>query len=388
MSFAARTLLRPALCLLLAACSRGGDAGDDPTAQADLAGEAGGPAGSGRCESDPIVHPEAAPEPGAGPSDLAFSAVDGFTVPAALGQAEAREVFTSAAAFERYFGAPAPGVDFSKRWVFFYSAGQRATDGFVPSVSRVRTVDDQVRIDTGLEAPGAGCAVKMEPSRPALLVAFDRPALPLCRATYHHVAATRACVPAEPGPACGGTLTDRGIDELVTTRPRASIPSETTYTPYSSKSVSLGGYATARFSRVCKSEAECDPWAPVTLSGDYYNGQAYFYREGATQRLILISRVIPYQVNIGGGMFKSCYRFAAGMGDLVKQMDGSTQGTLRLTEDSGCYSGGATANGDSFRLGPVSGAFADRCFRLTERKRETLGVASFRETLTTVTGSW
>src|SRR5687767_12791427 len=46
------------------------------------------------------------------------------------GTSETRRVFTSAAAYERYFGHPAPDVDFSREWVFFYSAGVKPTGGY------------------------------------------------------------------------------------------------------------------------------------------------------------------------------------------------------------------------------------------------------------------
>ncbi len=380
-----KTLQAPLLCLLLAGCSRGSP--DDLPVPGDMA-PGDEPAGTGRCEADPVVHPEAAPDPGTAPDDLAFTPITGLVPGPGLGQAETREVFTSAAAFERYFGVPAPGVDFDKRWVLFYSPGSKATDGYVPSVTRLRVVDGEVRVDTALESPGPSCPIKNESTRPVVLVAFDRPALSTCRATYHHAATTRACVPAEPGPACDGLLTDRGIDDLVTGRPPAMITSYSYEAVFAPKSVSLGNYRTGRWSRVCKSETECDPWAEVMLTGDYYLGQAYYYRDGMSQMLILVSTLYPYQFNIGGGMYKSCYRLADGDDDLVKKMTGETVATITLAEHSGCVQGGTTGNSDNFRLGPLTGRLADRCFRLTDRKRETLGVSSFRETLTAVTGSW
>ncbi len=383
---ASRPLLVSTLCLLVAACSEGGGSGTPIDPQPDMATEV---TGSGRCESDPIVHPETMLDTTTGATDLAFASVTGFAIPAQLGQTETREIFTSAAAFERYFGAPAPSsIDFGKSWVFFYSAGSKSTDGYVPAVARIRTVADQVRVDTSLEIPGAACAVATVVTRPSVLVAFARPTLSLCRSTYHHLETTKMCVPPEPGPACTGTLTDRGIDEMLTTRPRAMIPSESGFTAYNPNSVSIGNYQTGSWTRVCKSATECDPWAQDTLTGDYYTGSASFYREATAMRLILVSPIIGYQVNIGGGMNKSCFRYAKGMGDMMKQASGSTQVAVQLVESSGCYIGGATANGDSFRLGPVSGVFADRCFRLTQNKQTVIGVNSYRENLVVVSGSW
>lgn len=383
-----RPLLISSLCLLLSACSGGSDPGSSVD-MGDVPDLSTATEGSGRCESDPVIHSETTIDTKTDPSDLTFATVANVTVPAALGQTETREIFTSSAAFERYFGTQAPSsIDFGKQWVFFYSAGNKSTDGFVPTVHRIRVVGDEVRVDTSLEAPSAACQVASQVSRPAILVAFARPSLPLCRSTYHHTATTRMCVPPEPGVQCSGKLTDRSIDELLTTRPKATIPSESGFSAYSSASVSLGLYKTEQYTRTCKDVGDCDAWAKVTLSGDYYTGNASFYYSGSTKRLILISSIIGYQVNIGGGMFKNCFRYTKGMSDINRTASFDADVSISTAESSGCYSGGATANGDSFRLGPVSGIFADRCFRLTQGKQTAIGVNSYKETLTIVSGSW
>lgn len=383
-----RPLVMSSLCLLLSACSGGSDPGSSVD-MADSPDMTMVNEGSGRCESDPIVHTETMIDTKTDPADLSFSAVTGFTVPAQLGQSETREIFTSSAAFERYFGTQAPSsIDFSKQWVFFYSAGNKSTDGFVPSVHRIRTVGDEVRVDTSLEAPSAACQVTTQVTRPVILAAFARPTLALCRSTYHHTATTRMCVPPEPGVQCSGKLTDSGIDEMMTTRPKASIPSESGFSPYASESVSLGLYKTEQYTRTCKDVGVCDAWANVPLTGDYYTGNASFYYSGSTKRLILITSIFGYQVNIGGGMFKNCFRYSKGMNDIHREASGDATVLISLAESSGCYSGGATANGDTFRLGPVVGTFADHCFRLTQDKQTAIGVNSYKETLTIVSGTW
>ncbi len=382
-----RPLLFASLCLIASACSGGTNPGStvdggDP----DLTMTSGG---SGRCESDPVVHAETTIDTKTDPSDLAVSAVAGFAIPAAIGQTETREIFTSAAAFERYFGTQAPSsIDFASQWVFFYSAGAKSTDGFVPTVHRIRTVGDEVRVDTSLEAPSASCQVANQASRPTILAAFARPSLSLCRSTYHHTDTTRMCIPPEPGVQCSGKLTDRGIDDIVTTRPKASIPSESGYSSYSSASYSLGSYKTEQYTRTCRDTGDCDAWVKGSLLGDYYTGNASFYSSGSTRRLILISSVIGYQVDIGGGMSKACFRYTKGMSDINRTAAGDADLAISMAENSGCYAGGSSANSDSFRLGPVSGIFADRCFRLTQGKTTTLGVNSYKETLTIVSGTW
>ena len=80
-----RPLVMSSLCLLLSACSGGSDPGSsvDMTDSPDMTMVS---EGSGRCESDPVVHVETMIDTTTNPSDLSFSAVTGFTVPAQLGQ--------------------------------------------------------------------------------------------------------------------------------------------------------------------------------------------------------------------------------------------------------------------------------------------------------------
>jgi hypothetical protein len=137
-------------------------------------------------------------------ADITVRSLSGVSVPSALSRSETRRLYKTAAAFRADFGATPRGVDFSRDWVVFYSAGARPTGGFVARVQRVRTTDSgaTLKVTTSLESPAADCLVTQAPTRPHALVAF-RPPSPRPRYTRFYRADTtrecgRACVSPQP----------------------------------------------------------------------------------------------------------------------------------------------------------------------------------------------
>ncbi len=112
------------------------------------------------------------------------------------GEVETRVVLTSRAAYASYFGHAAPaGLDFSREWVFFYSAGIRSTGGYeatVASISLSRS-GKTLYVATHLRSPGAGCAVTFALSKPHAIVAFRRPSTRPTAARASHSDETREC---------------------------------------------------------------------------------------------------------------------------------------------------------------------------------------------------
>ena len=102
-----------------------------------------------------------------------------FDLPAGRGTRETRRLFTSAASFRSYFGvAPPAGVSFAAERLFFYSAGQQATDGYRAQVASMLT-DASGRtlvISTVLHTPDADCVPRDRATVPNVLVAFTLPA--------------------------------------------------------------------------------------------------------------------------------------------------------------------------------------------------------------------
>jgi hypothetical protein len=97
-------------------------------------------------------------------------------IPAALGATETRKVFTTAASFKRAFGVDAP-VDFSRRWVVFYSAGFKPTGGYSVSIPLVRlsATGRTLEVTTRLDSPGDGCPAETVRNKPAIVASFPRP---------------------------------------------------------------------------------------------------------------------------------------------------------------------------------------------------------------------
>ncbi|HEX2569305.1 MAG TPA: protease complex subunit PrcB family protein [Polyangia bacterium] len=115
----------------------------------------------------------ARPEAG---SDIAFTVFEDDI--GKRGLQETRMLFVSARSYRAYFGHDAPGVDFARQWVIFYSAGTRPSDGYQARVDAMRYLKSQptLEVTTVLKSPGAGCSVSRGQSRPAVLVRFDVPA--------------------------------------------------------------------------------------------------------------------------------------------------------------------------------------------------------------------
>ena len=160
----------------------------------------------------------------------------------------------------------------------------------------------------------------------------------------------------EPGVRCSGKLADRGIDDIVTTRPKASIPSESGYSSYSSASYSLVLQDRAvhahlqRHGRLRCLESglavgrllhwQTRRFTPADLPGDSSSSR----------------RSSAIRVDIGGGMSKACFRYTKGMSDINRtggwrRGSGDQHGGKTLAS----YAGGSSANSDSFRLGPRLG---------------------------------
>ena len=128
--------------------------------------------------TEPVVLPASAElDSVLGKADgLRLYPITSVRVPASVGTTETRKVFTTAASFRRYFGVSAP-VDFTKRWLVFYSAGTRPTGGYtvsIPLVTRSAT-GRTLEVTTRLDSPGAGCPVTMATTRPTLLASFAKP---------------------------------------------------------------------------------------------------------------------------------------------------------------------------------------------------------------------
>jgi hypothetical protein len=92
------------------------------------------------------------------------------------GQTETRELFTSEAAYEAYFGHAAPAsVDFQNEDVVFYSAGSVPTSGYSASIEKITTSASGLQITTALVSPGSGCAAVQGSTTPFALVKFAKP---------------------------------------------------------------------------------------------------------------------------------------------------------------------------------------------------------------------
>lgn len=134
-------------------------------------------------------------------ADIPFRVVAGFTPSSRVASTERRLVFTSASSFRAYFGQSAPGVDFSREWVAFYSAGVRRTGGYGASYTRIRPagIGYTLKLTTRLESPGAGCIVTQALTLPTALVAFAIPRPRSAYARFFRDDTTRDC---DTGPSC------------------------------------------------------------------------------------------------------------------------------------------------------------------------------------------
>jgi hypothetical protein len=149
---------------------------------------------------DPVVAEETELESPADRADIPLTLIRGFTLPSGIGETETRRLFKSASSFRSYFGASLSGVDFSRRWVAFYSAGVQRTGGYAASVTRVRLTDSgaTLKITTRLDSPGAGCLVTQALSKPWVLVSFPRPSPLPSYTRYSRADTARSCAAPQP----------------------------------------------------------------------------------------------------------------------------------------------------------------------------------------------
>ncbi len=130
---------------------------------------------------------------------LALTVVPGIGNP---GSTAVRRTFTTRAAYMAFFGkAPPTSIDFTREWAVFYGAGTKPTGGYKASVESVRLSDDGtiLRVTSALTSPGAGCAVTLALTSPAVLVKFTRPTLRTVTVRYYtHDTQAPACGPVSP----------------------------------------------------------------------------------------------------------------------------------------------------------------------------------------------
>ena len=106
----------------------------------------------------------------------------------AVGDTESLFLITSLPEYEQMFGERAPSVDFSKEWVFFYSAGLQPHGGFDASVEDVAytPAPQSLVITTQLDSPGAGCFVTQIVTKPYMVVKFPKPPGDVSTVSYQH----------------------------------------------------------------------------------------------------------------------------------------------------------------------------------------------------------
>lgn len=87
------------------------------------------------------------------------------------------KVFTSAAAFEAYFGEPAPAeVDFATEWAIYHALGVRSSGGYSANVLKVQlsASGKTVTVTTEEISPGAACFTTQALTSPATLVTIKK----------------------------------------------------------------------------------------------------------------------------------------------------------------------------------------------------------------------
>lgn len=129
---------------------------------------------------------------------LRYTTTPGILLPTAKIQAPGKRVFKTASSFKRYFGIEAPGIDFTRYWMIFYTPGTATPElaslrGWRATVRSIRTTTSglTLNVTTRLELPG-NCA----PSRtqPYLLAWFPKPAgVEPSSTKYYRDDLTRAC---------------------------------------------------------------------------------------------------------------------------------------------------------------------------------------------------
>lgn len=120
-----------------------------------------------------------------------------------VGASETRKVFTSAAAYRKFFGHDAPSsVDFYRDWVAFYSAGTQSTGGYDASIEAIETSSSgaTIYVKTRLESPASNCMVTQSLTKPYHLVRFNKPWPRARYVRYTKHDATLWCFEPEPEP--------------------------------------------------------------------------------------------------------------------------------------------------------------------------------------------
>jgi hypothetical protein len=158
------------------------------------------------------------------------------------GQPEAvTKIFTSAAAFESYFGKPAPAeVDFSKEWAIYYAIGTRNTGGYEANVLKVQLSASGKTVTVTAEAvsPGDACFVTQALTSPATLVTISKQT-----ATRYQTRRTALSL------ACSAVCGDELLPQLSYGARGAWYPSEgdEPYTPVTFESIGGDTLTKARF---------------------------------------------------------------------------------------------------------------------------------------------
>jgi hypothetical protein len=87
------------------------------------------------------------------------------------------KVFTSAAAFQSYFGKPAPAeIDFSQEWAIYYALGTRNSGGYEANVLKAQLSASGKTVTVTAEevSPGNTCLVTQALTSPATLVTIKK----------------------------------------------------------------------------------------------------------------------------------------------------------------------------------------------------------------------
>jgi hypothetical protein len=146
--------------------------------------------------SDPMVQEETEDEAKADRAALVMAPLMNVDIPENIATTETRRVITSAAGFRSLLGVPAPEtVDFSRRWVVFYSAGVKRTGGYKASILSIRPTDSglTLKVTTRLSSPAPGCPVLQVLTRPYALVSIPRPQPTPVYARYYRSDETYTC---------------------------------------------------------------------------------------------------------------------------------------------------------------------------------------------------
>jgi hypothetical protein len=126
------------------------------------------------------------------PPSLSFSPVTDDIGTA--GERETRLLITSPSDYERYFGHPAPeGIDWSRQWLVFYSAGVQSTGGYEAQIERIFVTGRVLHVVTVLVRPGENCIVTQALSKPHVMVVFDRPKVPVRHVRFSEREEVRNC---------------------------------------------------------------------------------------------------------------------------------------------------------------------------------------------------